>query len=45
MILDRIKSLLAPKVSTDAKLAGISLFLGKTLDDYYGPSAAKILRV
>lgn len=32
MILDRIKSLLAPKVSTDAKLAGISLFLGKTLD-------------
>ena len=32
MILERIKSLLAPKVSTDAKLAGISLFLGKTLD-------------
>ena len=34
MILDRIKSLLAPKVSTDAKLAGISLFLGKTLDNF-----------
>ena len=34
MILERIKSLLAPKVSTDAKLAGISLFLGKTLDNF-----------
>ncbi len=36
MILERIKSLLAPKVSTDAKLAGISLFLGKTLDSMDG---------
>ena len=34
MILDRIKSLLAPKVSIDAKLAGISLFVGKTLDNF-----------
>lgn len=36
MILERIKSLLTPKVSPEAKVSGIALFLGKTLDQFGG---------
>jgi hypothetical protein len=34
MILDKLKSLLAPPVDTELKLKGVGLFLGKTLDNF-----------
>lgn len=33
-MLEKLKSLLKPSVSIEAKLTGISLFIGRTLDDY-----------
>ena len=33
-MLEKLKSLLKPSVSIEVKLTGISLFIGRTLDDY-----------
>ena len=34
MILEKLKSLVSPSVDADIKLRGVSLFLGKTLDNF-----------
>jgi hypothetical protein len=34
MILEKLKSLLAPPVDTELKLRGVGVFLGKTLDNF-----------